>query len=1042
MRKFYKAALLSTVAAILLATPVLALMYQAPFTIIEDAGTDYDMFPASVDAKNTFMAANGFMEADALDTRVETLAGSDKPHMVADDRTLGAVPIEANSQTNLFFTTGDTDLASMNILSGYGGFVTIPDAAALEPGDDFEFEFQDTWIDTGVGVSQNLITKSDFLVFTGDVAGEITAQIEAEGAWNEVAPQLGGQTIIHSLAVHNGKLYGGTRNGGRLFEWNGVNLWVQVAPQLNAETRIFSLAVHNGKLYGGTSPNGNLFEWNDINAWVQVAPLLNAQTSIQSLAVHNGKLYGGTGNGGRLFEWNDVNLWVQVAPQLNAQGTIPSLAVHNAKLYGGTTGGGRLFEWNDVNAWVQVAPQLAAETTIQSLAVHNGTLYGGTSPNGNLFEWNDVNLWVQVAPQLNAQVTIFALEVFDSQLYGSTSASARLFVWNDADAWVQAAPQFGAEASVESLVVFGTDLYGGSGTTAKLAQFVPGLVSATAVNQTTGEHDVKVTADTVNLEISIDGAVAGDGFDSVALAGASVTDAGDNWLIMDNSTTPFLHYSASYQQTISDVLHAWYAPNTIVENTGEAGTADAGTNVTLDDAILTQVNDFWIGAKLIIVTTTDTFAPQGESSVITDFDAALDRLTFDTLTAVVDAGDTYTIDFGTLVDRSFYGIDFDGTDDQVLVTDAATIQNVFDSGGTLSLWANVTSDGENNAGRLADKTSWYLATDNEAGGATKLTFFYDFDGAADGTWVTDNTVTTIGSWDNIVVVYDNSAVANNPTIYVNNTALTVGSGLTESTTPIGTRVTDAAINLVIGDNVASNRAYDGLQDEVWLYSRSVTVTEVTANYNAGAGAYVPSSSTDLELELHIEDGSGAVATDTSGNSNNGALTNAVWVNGHVPRTAGLAGTNDSRITWGVNPTGISVTLGSMVAESQPIIGGTEAAPARDILPPITVSDWFGDGTVSGSTLTNPIRPLITAMSDNTTLTEIQVWRLMGVIAILFATVATAFTIRQHQGITAIVAGVMLGGLVAFDSNIFPMWTLVIATGLFIAGVVAERSPSL
>ncbi|KKN30088.1 hypothetical protein LCGC14_0837650 [marine sediment metagenome] len=1041
MRKFCKAALLSTVAVLLIATPILAFLYQAPFTIIEDAGTDYDMFPASVDANNTFMADNGFMEVDALDTRVETLAGSDKPHMVADDRTLGAVPVEANSQTNLFFTTGETDLASMNIITGFDGFVTIPDNATLEPGDDFEIECQDAFIDTSAGADKNLLTKGTGFSISVSAAGSIEAAIALiPGSWTEVAPQLNAETQIFSLVVLGGKLYGSTASLGNLFEWNGTNAWVQVAPQHNAQVIINALAVFNGKIYGGTSGGGRLFEWNGVNAWVQVAPQLAAETGIISLAVHNGKLYGGTSPNGNLYEWNDVNLWVQVAPQLNAQTIINALAVHNGKLYGGTSATGRLFEWNDVNLWVQAAPQLA-ELHIRSLAVHNGKLYGGTANGGRLYEWNDVNLWVQVAPQLNAQIRVTSLVVFAGQLYGGTGALGNLFLWNDVNAWVQAAAQLGAESSIDALAVFNDVLYGGTAALGKLARF-DATLTVTAVNQTSGEHDVKVTADTVNLEISIDGAVAGDGFDTVALAGASVPDNANDWLIIDNSTTPFMPYMASFQLTVSDVLHAWYAPNTIVENTGEVGTADAGTATTLDDAILTQANDFWNGAKLIIVTTTDSLAPEGESSAITDFDAALDRLTFDALTAVVDVGDTYTIDFGTLVDRSFYGIEFDGTDDQVLVTDAVTVQNVFDAGGTLSLWANVTSDGENNAGRLADKTSWYLATDNEAGGATKLTFFYDFDGAADGTWVTDNAVTTIGSWDNIVVVYDNSAVANNPTIYVNNTALTVGSGLTESTTPIGTRVTDAAINLVIGDNVASNRAYDGLQDEVWLYSRSITGTEVTANYNAGVGAYVPSSSVDLELELHIEDGSGAVATDTSGNSNNGALTNAVWVNGHVPRTAGLGGTNDSRITWGVNPTGISVTLGSMVAASQPVIGAAEDVPARDILPPITVSDWFGDGTVSGSTLTNPIRPLITAMSDNTTLTEIQVWRLMGIIAVLFATVATAFTVRGHQGITAIVAGVMLGGLVAFDSNIFPMWTLVIAAGLFIAGIVAERSPSL
>ncbi|HPI21076.1 MAG TPA: hypothetical protein PKY56_11975, partial [Candidatus Kapabacteria bacterium] len=42
------------------------------------------------------------------------------------------------------------------------------------------------------------------------------------------------------------------------FEWNGVDSWIQVAPQLNSQN-IYSLAVFNGKLYGGTYPNGLLF---------------------------------------------------------------------------------------------------------------------------------------------------------------------------------------------------------------------------------------------------------------------------------------------------------------------------------------------------------------------------------------------------------------------------------------------------------------------------------------------------------------------------------------------------------------------------------------------------------------------------------------------------------------------------------------------------------------------------------------------------------------------------------------------------------------
>ena len=40
-----------------------------------------------------------------------------------------------------------------------------------------------------------------------------------------------------------------------------VDAWVEVAPQLGTESRIYSLAVYNGKLYGGTYPNGKLYEF-------------------------------------------------------------------------------------------------------------------------------------------------------------------------------------------------------------------------------------------------------------------------------------------------------------------------------------------------------------------------------------------------------------------------------------------------------------------------------------------------------------------------------------------------------------------------------------------------------------------------------------------------------------------------------------------------------------------------------------------------------------------------------------------------------------
>ncbi len=179
MYKLIKVSLLSLVIILLLATPVLAYLYRAPLTILESSGNAYSMLPVMVSANNQWMADNGFMEADALDTRVQTLGGLNKPHMVSDNRTATAVPVPTNSQTNLYFVTGESDLSSMDIIVGYGGYVTILDAGAgvaLEPGNNFDIEI-DGYIDTTAGADKDLLLKDDAFKIYVSSTDNITAEI-------------------------------------------------------------------------------------------------------------------------------------------------------------------------------------------------------------------------------------------------------------------------------------------------------------------------------------------------------------------------------------------------------------------------------------------------------------------------------------------------------------------------------------------------------------------------------------------------------------------------------------------------------------------------------------------------------------------------------------------------------------------------------------------------------------------------------------------------------------------------------------------------
>ena len=162
------------------------------------------------------------------------------------------------------------------------------------------------------------------------------------------------------------------------------------------------------------------------------------------------------------------------------------------------------------------------------------------------------------------------------------------------------------------------------------------------------------------------------------------------------------------------------------------------------------------------------------------------------------------------------------------------------------------------------------------------------------------------------------------------------------------------------------------------------------------------------------------------------------------------GTYNGVITWGANPAGVAVALGSMTSTSQPSIGADTTAPSADILPGIGVSDWYVAPAVGvGESLrTNPLRPLVLLLvadpvpgsPSSAPLNEIQAWRLLALAMILFLTVAAGVAVRGHLFLAGIVAGASIGGAVAL--TIFPLWALVFAIGAVAAGVVAERSPSL
>lgn len=188
-----KALVFSLATIILLAAPVLAVVsYRAPYTITgSDSG--YSMLPVIGLADNQWMADNGFMSSSALDTRIETLGGLEKPHLVTDEKTLTAVPLAALSQVNLYFTTGNSDLSAMDVIVGYGGYITVADHADLDMEDSFLWDIKG-WVNTDAGATKNLVYREDSFRIYISAEDSIRAAILSAGDVEDLAVTATGIT--------------------------------------------------------------------------------------------------------------------------------------------------------------------------------------------------------------------------------------------------------------------------------------------------------------------------------------------------------------------------------------------------------------------------------------------------------------------------------------------------------------------------------------------------------------------------------------------------------------------------------------------------------------------------------------------------------------------------------------------------------------------------------------------------------------------------------------------------------------------------------
>ena len=158
----------------------------------------------------------------------------------------------------------------------------------------------------------------------------------------------------------------------------------------------------------------------------------------------------------------------------------------------------------------------------------------------------------------------------------------------------------------------------------------------------------------------------------------------------------------------------------------------------------------------------------------------------------------------------------------VEIPDSDVLDNIFENGGTFGMWVYPTIGTSNQA--LVDKTKHSIDIRNQ----NLITVNQIFSGT-NGQWKSDADTITLNQWQHIVIAYNSSSNANNPIFYINGSSITVNRTIT----PSGTFTSDVGSTLRFGTENATTDWLLGKMDDIRIYSKVLSATEVTKNYNAG-----------------------------------------------------------------------------------------------------------------------------------------------------------------------------------------------------------------
>ena len=183
---------------------------------------------------------------------------------------------------------------------------------------------------------------------------------------------------------------------------------------------------------------------------------------------------------------------------------------------------------------------------------------------------------------------------------------------------------------------------------------------------------------------------------------------------------------------------------------------------------------------------------------------------------------------------NFWSLDFDGSDDSVNCGSDSSLDDIFDGGGSVSVWFN--SSAINATHTIVSKKGggtgyWAIRISDNSGNTGRFYFIKSFDSSHYTTQQSTRDINA-NTWYHAVVVYNADSDSNRITAYLNGEVITNLSTTMDGTdTPTGTRISDANQDVLIGK--CNQFEFLGNIADVAIFNSTLDATNVTAIYNSG-----------------------------------------------------------------------------------------------------------------------------------------------------------------------------------------------------------------